>query len=120
MKDYNQDNSKIISISRTVKEHQPLIPSLIAIHTLSGCDSVPTMFGIGKAKALEVAKVHSLQHLGNVDANIDDVFLESKRFIARCYGQKEISSSENRLDCCFSWLSLYANILKSIYGYCCF
>ena len=61
------------------------------MHTLSGCDSVPTMYGIGKGKALEAAKIHALQNLGNFDANV-----ESKRFIARCYEQKETSSSKNR------------------------
>ena len=74
-----------------------MIPSLIALHTLPGCDSVPTMFGIAKGKALKAAKELILQHVGNEDANIDDVIMESKRFVAKCYGENNLNSSSNRL-----------------------
>ena len=35
--------------------------------------------------------------LGREDASLNDVLLESKRFVAKCYGQNETSSSKNRL-----------------------
>ena len=59
------------------------------------------MHGMGKEKALEAAEIHTLKSLGNLYANIDDVYMESKRFIARCYGQKEKCSSKNREDCLY-------------------
>lgn len=92
-----QDSKSLISIHKSVQQHIDVIPSLIAIHALSGCDSVPMMFGIGKAKALAAAKYVQLQYLGHEDASLNDVLLESKRFVAKCYGQNETSSSKNRL-----------------------
>ena len=41
---------------------------------------------------------HPLKCLGRADADIDDVKKESKIVIATCYGEKDISSSKNRLD----------------------
>ena len=71
-----------------------MIPSAIAIHTLSDCDSVTTISVIGKVMAFKATTVHSLKQLGNVDANMVNVFIKSNRFIAWCYEQNEISSSK--------------------------
>ena len=52
------DYNKLISMSKSVAANENVIPSLIALHALSGCDSVPMMFGLGKSKALKaVSKV---------------------------------------------------------------
>ena len=67
------------------------------MHALTGCDTVPMMFGIGKAKALAVLKGHPLKHIGNTESDIEDVKKEGRSFIAHCYGvKKEPSSSKNR------------------------
>ena len=65
------------------------------VHALSGCDSVPMMFGIGKVKVLGILKDHPLQHLGRAHAN-EDVMQEAKEFVAACYGGKNVGSSANR------------------------
>ena len=46
----------IISIRDTVKTHKQLIPNTLSAHALTGCDTVPMMYGIGKKKAISVAK----------------------------------------------------------------
>ena len=92
-----QKDKRVISIQKTVEKHRDIIPLLIALHAMSGCDSAPMMFGIGKGKALAATKEHRLQYLGHEDANLDHVLLESRQFVAKCYGQKKkISSSQNR------------------------
>ena len=48
-------------VKRTVEKHKDLIPSLIALHPISGCDTMPMMFGTGKAKALNAVKKCPLQ-----------------------------------------------------------
>ena len=40
----------IINIGRTVEQHHQIVPNLIGFHALTGCDSVPMMFGLGKEK----------------------------------------------------------------------
>ena len=52
----------VIDINATVDQHCEIIPDLLAAHGLTGCDTVTTYFGTGKAVALRVlrAVVHSL------------------------------------------------------------
>ena len=69
---------------------------LIGLHAISGCDTVPMLFGIGKIKALNTLATNSLNLMGKRDAGINDVMLESKKFVAACYGEKEVGSSKNR------------------------
>jgi hypothetical protein len=84
IQDFNDDKN-IISVNKTVEKHKDLIPSLIALHAISGCDTVPMMFGIGKVKALSAVKKFPLLLLGKEDANIDEVLKEAKQFVAQCY-----------------------------------
>ena len=90
------ESKSIISISKTVEE-QPIISSLIGVHALSGCDSVPALFGIGKTKALGVSKKMELNFIRQRDSKIEDVLLEGRQFVAGCYGLKGTDSSVNRL-----------------------
>ena len=96
MRDPRQNETKIISINKTVGNHQDLIPSLISLHTLTGCDSVPSMYGIGKSKGIQAAKKIKLINIGNEQADIDNVIDEGKRFVAACYSRTDASSSQNR------------------------
>ena len=69
---------------------------LVALHAISGCDTVPMMFGIEKVKSLKVVEKVPLVHTGEVNAEFEEVIDEGKRFVAKCYGQVETSSSKNR------------------------
>ena len=91
------DNEKLISINKSVPANKNVIPSLIALHVLFGCDSVP-MFGIGKSKALKKTVTQVLfRYTGDdVHANLEDVLQEGKLFVAKSYGQNQLSSSEKR------------------------
>ena len=44
------------SIKKTVLAHINVFPSLLAVHAVTGCDSVSRMCGIGKEKSISVAK----------------------------------------------------------------
>ena len=87
--------SKLIIIKKSVNAKQHIMPSLVALHAISGCDTVPMMFGIGKVKSLKVVKKVPLVHIGEVNAELEEVINEGKRFVAKCYGQVETSSSKN-------------------------
>ena len=88
--------SKLISIKKSVNAKQHIMPSLVALHAISGCDTVPIMFGIGKVKSLKVVEKVPLVHIGEVNAELEEVIDEGKRFVAKCYCQVETSSSKNR------------------------
>ena len=94
------DDNKLISINKSVATNDNVIPSVIALKALSGCDSVPMMSGIGKSRALKTVNKIPLWYIGSVDTNLEDVMREGKQFVARCYGQNHLSSSENR---CVIW-----------------
>ena len=84
---------RVISIPEAVDKHCDKVESLVALHALSGCDTVPQMSGIGKKKALNaLAKGNSLQLLGNIDVPFDSIVDECSKFISACYGIEKYSS----------------------------
>ena len=88
---------KLIDIGLTADKHSSIMPSLLAGHALSGCDSVPQLFGIGKKTMKKQIEKHPLTKLGQQDANISEVFSECTGFISACYGfPNECSMSELR------------------------
>ena len=95
MADFSEKN-RIISINESVENNKLLIPSLLSLHALTGCDTVAMLYGIGKKKAINIAKKYPLSYLGQECASPDQYLSESKKFIAACYGAKFESSSKNR------------------------
>ena len=61
------DSSRsLIDINETAKKHAEIVPSHIAAHALSGCDSVPKLYGIGKKTIIKHLKQNlSLTRLGD-------------------------------------------------------
>ena len=70
--------SKLISIKKSVNAKPHIMPSLVALHAISGCDTVPIMFGIGKVKSLKVVEKVPLVHIGEVNAELEEVIDEGK------------------------------------------
>lgn len=79
----------LIDIKTTVQAHRTIIPGLPAAHALSGCDTVPTYFGIGKGTVLKnlIAARNSLSLLGCSDAPLPDVVDQATKFISACYSK---------------------------------
>ena len=73
----------------TPKYITTIVPDLLATHALSGCDTVPTYFGIGKGTVLKIlnAAPDSLTMLGSLDAPLPEVVHQSTKFIASCYSR---------------------------------
>ena len=91
-----QSGKGINRIKKTVEKHKTIVLSPTALHAISGCDSVPRMFGIGKAKALSVLKKMPLETIGKIESSKADVVKEGISFVAKVYGMKDHSSSKNR------------------------
>ena len=83
MQDF-KDEKNLSSVRITVEKHKDLIPSPILLHSLSRCDTVPNMFGIGKAKALSAVRKCLLQFLSQENTNITEAVEKVKRFEAQC------------------------------------
>ena len=47
-------NRSMVDINKPAIKNAEIVPSLIAAHALSGCDSVPKMLGIVKKKIVSV------------------------------------------------------------------
>ncbi len=61
---------------------------MLAMHCLSGCDTVGQIFGIGKGTALKaVTAGYTLSNLGCVDADMGDVTKEATSFLASVSAQ---------------------------------
>ena len=71
----------IICIGSTVKIHEEIVPYLPAANRLTGCDSVPMHFGIGKIKVCSVIAKSPLQLLGEEKADIDKVIQQGEMFV---------------------------------------
>ena len=91
-----KEGKNVISIKDSVKKHIDINPQIMSMHAMTGCDSVPMMYGVGKKKALSIIKKSPLLHLGDQMANEDDFINECKNFVAVCYNGKNISSTDNR------------------------
>jgi len=77
-----------------VKEHSGIVANMLAMHCLSGCDTIAQLFGIGKGSALKTLKAgHSLSKLGCLHIPLAEVISEATLFMAQCYkSQKEVMS----------------------------
>ena len=82
-----------IDIKETARQHDAIIPAILPLHALTGCDSVAATWTL-KTKAITVArKGYTLDLLGQPMADIDKVVKQATVFIAACYGLKTPCSS---------------------------
>ena len=72
-----------------MEKHHAIGPGLLAAHALSGCDTAPTYFGIGKGTVLKIlnAAPDSLTMLGSFNAPLSEEVHQSTKFIASCYSR---------------------------------
>ena len=56
-----------IDIKETARQNTSIITSILPLHGLTGCDSVAATYGVGKTKAIAVArKGYKLEHLNKM------------------------------------------------------
>ena len=62
----------MLDITATVTKHKDIVPQILAMHGLTGCDTVGTYHGIGKVSALDFFKSGiSLSSLGEADISVE-------------------------------------------------
>ena len=94
----------VVDIGKTVQKHSEIVEGILPVHALSGCDTVASYFGIGKATVLKTLRSgHSFNLLGAPGHSMEYVIQQATSFISACYGQTNCSTiSETRLKV---WLS---------------
>ena len=89
-----------LDIPETVKKHPTLITQILAIHAISGLDTVAACYGIGKTTAVAISKGgFLLNFLGVVDVPGDDVGKGKTKFMVAAYNGSGVTMSE-----CCQWL----------------
>ena len=79
----------IVDIRQTSLKHKNTAKYLPAVQSLTGCDTVSYLFGIGKTTALKALMGgHHLSLLGQLGADEASLISETTTFIAACYGSK--------------------------------
>ena len=78
----------MIVINSTVNQHLD-IPNLLAVHGLTGCDTVAPYFGTGETVALNVFQsgAHTLSCIGDTNCTLSDIISQAISFIFACCGQ---------------------------------
>ena len=83
-------------IGSTVEKHKDIIPEILPVRALSGCDTVACCFGIEKVTVLKVVRSgHSLSLLGQTNAPMPAVIKQATSFVAACYGQSNCHFMSN-------------------------
>ena len=73
---------------KTVLKHSEIVERILPAHALSGCDTVASYFGIGKATVLKTLRSgHSLNLLGAPGHSMESVIQQATSIISACYGQ---------------------------------
>ena len=80
-----------LDIQSTARKHKSLLPDILAIHALSGCDSVAALHGIGKGIAINTAlslleQGYSMPQFGQNNAVLQDIVSAGTKFYSKCYG----------------------------------
>ena len=78
-------DKSLVCVKSSVKRHQGIVPYILSAHAFV-CDSVPSMFGVGKKTVIKALQKTPLICLGEEDAAED----------AACYSGNNESSSQNR------------------------
>ena len=76
----------LLTLEKQLRNKKDVVPSLLAVHALSGYESMPKFYGLGKKLVCSLLQKYPLQHFGEASANISDVIQEGKTFIAAHYG----------------------------------
>ena len=84
-----KSHREVIDIRATAARHNDIAKDLLAIHGLSGADTVASLHGIGKGTVLKVAKKgnFTLASIGDVNACMEVVLSQATKFMCAVYGK---------------------------------
>ena len=91
-------NRTVANIGDTVKKHANIVQHILSLHSLIGCDTASTIYGIGKVKALKtLQKGIAPPMLVSQEKDMSTLVIEATQFIASCYGITQFYESMSDL-----------------------
>ena len=82
----------IVDIKTTSAKHSSIAQDLLAVHAISGADTLAALFYVGKNKVLKVAKKGlSLSSVGDPSADLETVEKQATTFVCASSGQAFVS-----------------------------
>ena len=101
----------IVDKGVTVKANKEIIPSILAAHAASNCDTVPPYHDVGKASIVKKLRMgEELKLLGNTAACIDELVNETTTLISSCYGFEINNMADCRIN---PWYQKTSKAIKS-------
>ena len=90
----------VTDIRATAALHNDIAGNLLAIHGLSGADTIAALHGVGKVTALKVARKgqFSLGAIGHIEASMDSAMSQAVAFMSAAYG-KVVESCKSMTEC---------------------
>ena len=90
----------VIDIKQTAAAHIDIASDLLALHGLSGADTVSAIHGIGKTTVINLAKKGelSLSNVGNFNVDMEVVIAQATKFICSAYGQT-VAACDSMTEC---------------------
>ena len=94
----------LIDINSTARLHHTIVPCLLSAHALTGCDTVASLFGIGKGTTIKVLQQgdNRLSMLGNSSLPVtryDSMVEEATKFILACHSQPQTETLTEARKC---------------------
>ena len=79
----------VIDVGATTPAHSGIADDLLAIHGLSGADTVASLHAGGKAAVIKIAKkgTHTLSKVGDVKVDMKSAQVQATKFICAGYGK---------------------------------
>ena len=87
---YRPSSDTVIDIGHVIESlPDHIIRNLLAIHASSGCDTVSSLFGMGKLKVIKMCEKSNnsslLDIFGNSSASKEDIIREGLKFVKTLY-----------------------------------
>ena len=76
----------VIDMNESVDVTRAILGGQLAVHGLTGCNTVATYRGLGKSVALKVLKS------GRLTLSVEEALVQSAPVMLTCYGHRECSS----------------------------
>lgn len=77
-----------MDINATIEKNLPIIPHILAVHGLTGCDTVAIYHDIGEGMTLRVLRSnkYSISKVGNMNRFLQGIIRQATQFLRSCYG----------------------------------
>ena len=83
----------VIDVNAVVQQHASIIPNLLAVHALIGCDTTSSIAGVGMAMAFKrLEGFNEPLQIGEADILADAVYTSCERYVCALYGQMPSTS----------------------------